>query len=79
MSKPIFIIRLPKSEYNSYETIESVSKYIKTHPIDKDYHVLIIVDEFTGNNSIKFECYNAPHTEIEFEELKSKILQLLNV
>ena len=78
MSKPIFIIRLPKSIFNSYETVESVSKYIRTQPIDKDYHVLVIVDEFTGG-SIKFECYNTPHTEIEFEELKDKILQLLNV
>jgi hypothetical protein len=69
---------LPKSIFSSHETVEPVSRYIRTHPIDKDYHVLIVVDNFTGNNNIKFECYNSPHTEIEFEELKEKILQVIN-
>jgi len=79
MSKPIFIIRLPKSEYDSYEAVESVTRHLKSHPIDKDYHVLIVTDKFTDNNNIKFECYNSPHTEIEFEELRDKLLQLSNV
>lgn len=40
-----------------------------------DYHVLAIMDNFV--ESVTFECFNAPHTEIEFEELKYRVLELL--
>ena len=43
----------------------------------QDYHYLIIKDKFT-ESEIKFECYNAPHTEIEFKELQERVLTLLN-
>ncbi len=73
MSKPIFIARLP--HYATNEDLENVRV-----ALDKkltDYHSLLTRD-LDVNNSIKFECYNAPHTEIEFKELKEMILNLLS-
>jgi hypothetical protein len=40
-----------------------------------DYHVLALVD--SGVKQITFECYNSPHTEKEFNELKEEVLKLL--
>jgi hypothetical protein len=40
-----------------------------------DYHVLAIMDNYV--KTVTFECFNAPHTEMEFEELKHRILELL--
>ena len=40
-----------------------------------DYHVLAMMDNFV--ESVTFECFNAPYTEIEFEELKHHVLELL--
>jgi hypothetical protein len=71
MSKPIFIIRFPfisnhdKSKFETY--YEHVSKQLN------DYHVLSLIDNSV--NKVEFECYNSPHTEIEFEELKQTVLK----
>ena len=40
-----------------------------------DYHVLALKDSFVQN--VTFECFNAPHTEMEFEELKHRVLELM--
>jgi hypothetical protein len=74
MSKPIFIIRYPENAKESDLMIATES--LNRMGFYNDYHTLIIKDQFTGGE-IKFECFNAPHTEIEFEELKERILTLL--
>jgi hypothetical protein len=40
-----------------------------------DYHVLALKDSLVQN--VTFECFNAPHTEMEFEELKRRVLELM--
>jgi hypothetical protein len=73
MSKPIFVIRFPYSAEISdelfMENYKAVSKKLN------DYHVLVMKDSFIEN--VTFECFNAPHTEMEFEELKRRVLELM--
>ena len=74
MNKPIFIVRFPnvaKDEHLNFAA-ESLAK----QGFYENYHCLIVKDQFTGGE-IKFECYNAPHTEIEFKELQQIVLTLL--
>jgi len=75
MSKPIFIVRLPIPRYTP-ASAEQIAERIKKHSIVDDYYVLVMADEFTGGET-KFECYNAPHTEMEFEELQRRVLDLI--
>jgi hypothetical protein len=58
------------------EHIDKVAYQLKGSSIAEDYHILTMVDEFTGGQT-KFECYNAPHTEMEFEELQRRVLELM--
>ena len=72
MSKPIFVIRFPYMEMDDEQFIrnyEGISKQLN------DYHVLALKDSFVQN--VTFECFNAPHTEMEFEELKHRVLELM--
>ena len=74
MSKPIFIIRFPYSDNNMDRDIfkknyEDISNKLN------DYHVLAIMGDDV--ETVTFECFNAPHTEMEFEELKHRVLELL--
>jgi hypothetical protein len=74
MSKPIFIVRFPDTAEQKHlsEAAESLNKM----GFYDDYRIIIVKDQFTGE--IKFECFNAPHTEIEFIELQERIISLLN-
>jgi len=74
MSKPIFVIRIPqvKAEQDRIHIMTQVMDVTKEL---RDYHVLPIIDSYTSE--IKFECFNAPHTEMEFEELKRRVLELM--
>lgn len=72
MSKPIFIIRFPYMEMDDEQFMrnyETIGKQLN------DYHVLALKDSFVQN--VTFECFNAPHTEMEFEELKRHVLELM--
>ena len=71
MSKPILIIRFPKtnSSQQTSEMLEAV-KNISEHLTD--YHVLSLMDN--RRDEIEFECLNSPHEEKEFEELKKELL-----
>jgi hypothetical protein len=75
MTKPIFIIRFP-SNSSLDEVTASRSGIEESKDVMKDYHILVIKDKYE-EGEIKFECYNSPHTEIEFEELKKQILKLI--
>lgn len=72
--KPIFVIRFPDDL--SMDEFRAIQNSIKNNDVVKDYHILTLKDGQTGNET-KFECYNAPHTEIEFQELQNKILKLM--
>ena len=43
--------------------------------ISEDYHLIYPIE--SGVEKIEFECYNSPHTDIEFEELKQNCIQVL--
>jgi hypothetical protein len=74
MSKPIFIIRIPQVEAEQDRAYVIVQTMKVAKELD-DYHVLPVIDSYTSE--IKFECFNAPHTEMEFEELKRRVLELM--
>ena len=75
MSKPIFIVRFPDTALNKH--LSEARKSLNQIGVDDDYHCLVVKDQFTGGE-IKFECYNAPHTEMEFKELQERVIALLN-
>jgi hypothetical protein len=76
MSKPIFIVRLPAKKYET-DMIDGIQKRFNTSDISNDYHILVMADNYTDGET-KFECFNAPHTEMEFEELKRRVLMLMD-
>lgn len=73
MSKPILVIRFPYIKDLDLEQFEHYYKQIgKQLP---DYNVLSLIDSTVDR--VEFECYNVPHTEIEFEELKKIVLEII--
>ena len=72
MSKPIFVIRLPL--YTNQNELRRVIDGLEGHPISQDYHILPFRSSDDTQNDVLFECYNSPHTDIEFNELKEMIL-----
>lgn len=74
MSKPIFIIRVPLDI--DLDVLEMYANRVSRSPIGEDYHVLVMRDAYTGGE-IKFECFNSPHTEMEFQELQKRVLSLI--
>jgi hypothetical protein len=73
MSKPIFIVRFPYIKELDREQFERYYKQIGEQL--SDYHVLSLIDSMVER--VEFECFNAPHTEMEFEELKRRVLDLI--
>jgi hypothetical protein len=73
MSKPIFIMRFPDHDEIDIQTFEKHYENIGNQL--NDYHVLAVIDSYV--RTITFECFNAPHTEMEFEELKKRVLELI--
>jgi len=74
MSKPIFVIRFPYLRDLDREQFERYYRQIgkQLH----DYHVLSVIDDSVER--VEFECFNTPHTELEFEELKKMVLEIIN-
>jgi hypothetical protein len=71
--KPIFVVRMPSR--TSSEAMRVMSEDAKKNM--KDYHVLVIKDMISEEKNIKFEVFNADSfREIEFEELKKRLLIL---
>jgi len=71
MSKPIFIIKLPKDV--DISRLEQLRVDMENHQISKDYHIL----SYIGLGEEEFQCFNSPHTDIQFEELKETIINML--
>ena len=74
MSKPIFIVRFPHSTKD--EDLNFAAESMTRQGFYENYNCLIVKDRFT-DGEIKFECFNSPHTEIEFKELQERVLTLL--
>jgi len=75
MCKPIFIIRFPNDVEN--ERLNSAAESLAKQGLYEEYHCLVVKDQFRVGE-IKFECYNAPHTEMEFKELQNRVISLLS-
>jgi hypothetical protein len=72
MSKPIFIARIPINIdiKNIMDGLKNLDNLLN------DYHFIPLRD--SSVEKVEFECYNSPHTEIEFEELKKMVMEKLN-
>ena len=75
MSKPIFIIRYPSDNLENSKRKHVLKQIRSIEHKYADYHILPVLDPFASE--IKFECFNTPHTEIEFEELKRRVLEII--
>ena len=75
MSKPIFIIRFPYISDLDKERFERHYEQIGKQL--SDYHVLSLIDG--KSERVEFECYNSPHTDIEFEDLKKMVLDIVKL
>ena len=73
MSKPIFIVRFLYIKNLDREQFEHYYKQVGEQL--PDYHVLSVID--SKAERVEFECYNSPHTEIEFEELKDRVMKMI--
>ena len=71
MAKPILVIRFPYDRH--IDELVNATKNLEKKM--DDYHILSFMDSCTDR--VKFECFNSPHTEIEFEELKRHVLELI--
>jgi len=67
MSKPIFIIKVPRVQ----ELHELVYKQVSGESgLTKDYHVQIVAH---SKDDIEFECFNSPYTPEEFTKLQDLV------
>ena len=73
-AKPIFIIRFPRN-IPPREFMEMSTKISQTKEFNDDYHILTIVDYESRN--YQFEVHNAPHSETDFNELREKLLNVI--
>ena len=68
MAKPIFIIRLPKTEARKEREITNSLK-ITFPKLYKEYHILVVFS--TDTESIQFEAFNPKDIpDIDIEKLK---------
>jgi hypothetical protein len=75
MSKPIFIVRIPKRDFlGEVEMLNKLRRDLKEELTD--YHVLVAADSDTGKS--EFEYYNADDaTEANIQEIQDKIFEIL--
>ena len=75
MAKPIFIVRLPKDA--PFEMANSVKEKTGRN-LGDEYHVLVLIDMARKSKEIKFECYNADYSDMEWFELEERVNAILN-
>ncbi len=71
-AKPIFLVRFPKS-FPINEIDDAYQRLVKSLT---GYHVLVYRDKTV--NRVEFECFNCEFNDIEFEELKERVLKTIN-
>ena len=70
--KPIFVVRFPKAfPINGID--DAYNRLAKSLT---GYHVLVYKDK--SIKEVKFECFNCEFNEIEFEELKERVMKTIN-
>ena len=72
-SSPILIVRMP--HFKTEEEVSQVFMDFEDSPIMDEYHVLVIKNYSKEINEIQFEAVNANNTDLEFEELKYRLLK----
>ena len=70
--KPIFLVRFPKS-FPINEIDNAYGRLVRSLA---GYHVLVYKDKTV--NRVEFECFNCEFNNIEFQELKEKVLKTIN-
>ena len=75
MAKPIFIVRLPSSA--PHEMANSVKEKTGRN-LGDEYNVLVLIDMARKSKEIKFECYNADYSDIEWNVLEERVNGILN-
>ena len=70
MTKPIFIVRLPKD--SPFEMANNVKEKMGHH-LGDEYHVLVLIDMKRKGHEIEFECYNADYSDIEWNVLEERV------
>jgi hypothetical protein len=74
MAKPIFIVRLPSTA--PVEMANNVREKTGRN-LGDEYHVLVLIDMRRKGYEIKFECYNADHSDIEWNALEERVNSIL--
>jgi hypothetical protein len=74
MAKPIFIVRLPSSA--PFEMANDIKEKTGRN-LGDEYHVLVLIDMKRRGHEIKFECYNADYSDIEWLDLKERVNGIL--
>ena len=72
-TKPILVVRFPMGSLTSRQ-IEKIA-FEDLQKKMMDYHVIGLRDNSVSR--VEFECYNSPHSEIEFSELRELVLESL--
>jgi len=74
MAKPIFIVRLPSNA--PFEMANNVKEKTGRN-LGDEYHVLVLIDMARKSKEIKFECYNADYSDIEWNALEKRVNTML--
>ena len=69
MAKPIFIVRLPTQFPR--DSADRVKETIGRN-LGDEYNVLVLIDMGRKSKEIKFECYNADYSDMEWFELEER-------
>jgi hypothetical protein len=70
---PILIVRMPHDK--TEDEVSNVFLDFQESPIMDEYNLLVLKNYTPGETEIQFECINSTHTDIQFEELKYKLLK----
>lgn len=70
---PILIVRMPYGK--TEDEVSNVFMDFQESDIMDEYNLLVLKNYSPGETEIQFECINAPHSTVEFEELKYKLLK----
>lgn len=70
---PILIVRMPHNK--TEDEVSNVFLDFQESPIIDEYNLLVLKNYTPGETEIQFECINSTHTDIQFEELKYKLLK----
>lgn len=74
MAKPIFIVRLPS---NSPIEMANNVKEKTGRALGDEYNVLVLIDMRRKGYEIKFECYNADYSDVEWNALEERVNTIL--